>query len=101
MDFICFADYQNNADIGFKDKRDANTAEVIPFNETADNIAFLTRKRGVDEDGVEKEYFDILLNILSIDSYSRPMKFLLYTTKYDAYMGEGMSDDVIQKCIVS
>ena len=101
MDFICFADYQNNADIGFKDKRDANTAESIPFNETADNIAFLTRKRGLEDDGSEKEYFDILLNVLSVDSYSRPMKFLLYTTQYDAYMGEGMSDDTIQKCIVS
>jgi hypothetical protein len=42
---------------------------------------------------------DILLNILSVDAYSNPMQFELYTTKYEACMEEGMSDDVIQKAL--
>lgn len=42
---------------------------------------------------------DILLNVLSIDSYSSPMKFELFVTNYEACMQEGMSDDSIQNCI--
>ena len=37
----------------------------------------------------------MLLNVLSIDSYSSPMRFELYTTEYEACMDEGMSDDSI------
>ncbi len=65
----------------------------MPFTETGDKIAFLTRKFDVCEDGCDKG--DMLLNVLSIDSYSSPMKFELYTTDYEACMDEGMSDDLI------
>ena len=36
---------------------------------------------------------DILLNVLSIDSYASPMRFELNTTTYEACMEEGMKDD--------
>ena len=88
MDFICFADYRLLEDIGFKDPRDAVQAEFVPFEETGDKIAFVTRK---DE--------DMLLNVLSIDSYSTPMRFELFTTTYEANMNEGMADDAIQRCV--
>lgn len=39
------------------------------------------------------------LNVLSIDSYSKPMRFELFTTNYEACMDEGMSDDCIKNCI--
>jgi len=53
----------------------------------------LTRRFKVCEDECDKG--DMLLNVLSIDSYSQPMKFELYTTDYEACMNEGMSDDSI------
>lgn len=43
----------------------------------------------------------MLLNVLSIDSYSSPMKFELFTTDYEACMDEGMSDDLIQRCVAT
>jgi len=43
----------------------------------------------------------MLLNVLSIDSYSNPMEFELYTTNYEACMLEGMSDDSIQRAITT
>lgn len=88
MDFICFADYRVLEDIGFKDQREAQQAEFVPFSETGDKIAFVTRKNR-----------DLLLNVLSIDSYSSPMKFELFTTTYEACMDEGMADDAIQRCV--
>ena len=94
MDFICFAEYQSLTDIGFKDKRDASAISNVPFSETGDKIAFVTRKN----DG-ESEHGDMYLNVLSIDSYSKPMKFELFTTNYEASMDEGMSDDSIKNCI--
>ena len=69
----------------------------MPFCETGDKIAFLTRKFKVCENKCDKG--DMLLNVLSIDSYSSPMKFELYTTSYEACMNEGMNDDSIQSCI--
>lgn len=60
----------------------------MPFTETDDKIAFITRKGS-----------DVLLNVLSIDSYSSPMRFELNTTHYEACMDEGMGDDSIQNCI--
>ena len=101
MEFVCFAEYQNNADIGFIDKRPQDQADIVPFSETGDKIAFLTRTFREDEDDDDKMIGDMFLNILSIDSYSSPMKFELYTTHYEACMEEGMSDDSIQKCIVT
>jgi len=66
----------------------------VPFSETGDKIAFLTRKFGAcGKDECERG--DILLNVLSIDSYSSPMKYELFTTHYEACMEEGMSDDSI------
>jgi len=44
MDFICFAEYQSLSDIGFKDTRDASAIDTVPFSETGDKIAFVTRK---------------------------------------------------------
>mmetsp|Transcript_1797 Transcript_1797/g.2560 ORF Transcript_1797/g.2560 Transcript_1797/m.2560 type:complete len:105 (+) Transcript_1797:2655-2969(+) len=41
----------------------------------------------------------MLLNVLSIDSYTSPMRFELFVTSYEACMDEGMSDDSIQKCV--
>ena len=43
MDFLCFVDYQSLNDIGFKDTRDQAQADVVPFSETGDKIAFITR----------------------------------------------------------
>jgi len=97
MEFICFVDYVSLNDIGFVDKRDALEAEIVPFSETGDKIAFMTRKFGVCEN--KCEYGDMLLNVLSVDSYSTPMKFELFTTTYEACMDEGMNDDSINKCI--
>ena len=88
MEFVCFADFKKMEDIGFIDKRDQTQPNLVHFSETGDKIAFLTRKYG-----------DMLLNVLSVDSYSNPMQFKLYTTKYEACMDEGMSDDVIQKAL--
>jgi hypothetical protein len=39
----------------------------------------------------------MLLNVLSVDSYSSPMRFELYTTIFEACMEEGMGDDSIQR----
>ena len=36
------------------------------------------------------------MNLLYVDSYSEPMTFTLYTTDYEACMGEGCRDDVIR-----
>lgn len=99
MEFICFAEYRSEQDIGFLDKRDPAQAEIVPFTETGDKIAFLTRKFKVCEGECDKG--DMLLNVLSIDSYSQPMKFELFTTDYEACMDEGMSDDTIQKCVAT
>ena len=82
------------------DNRDAQSQETIPFLETGDKVAFICRKfdqeKMEDEDDYEGE---IILNVLSIDSYSKTMKFELFTTDYDAQMNEGMSDDSIQSCV--
>ena len=43
MDFLCFVDYQSLNDIGFKDTRAQAQADVVPFSETGDKIAFITR----------------------------------------------------------
>ena len=67
---------------------------MVPFLETGDKIAFITRKFGVCGNN-DCERGDMLLNVLSIDSYSNPMQFELYTTTYEACMEEGMSDDMI------
>ena len=98
MEFVCFADFKKMEDIGFIDKRDQTQPNLVHFSETGDKIAFLTRKYGVcDKSDCMKG--DMLLNVLSVDSYSNPMQFKLYTTKYEACMDEGMSDDVIQKAL--
>jgi hypothetical protein len=99
MDFICFADYVRLEDIGFKDTRDPAQAEIVPFSETGDKIAFVTRKYDVCEADDECLEGDMLLNVLSIDSYSTPMRFELFTTTYEACMREGMADDAIQRCV--
>ena len=72
MEFVCFADFQKMEDIGFIDKRDQNLAKLVPFTETGDKIAFLTRKYNVcgNSNCVKG---DMLLNVLSVDSYSNPM----------------------------
>lgn len=49
MEFICFAEYRSEQDIGFLDKRDPAQAAIVPFTETGDKIAFLTRKFKVCE----------------------------------------------------
>lgn len=49
MDFICFVDYQSLNDIGFVDSREQIQAERVPFSETGDKIAFITRKFHVCE----------------------------------------------------
>lgn len=98
---MCFCEYQNNNDIGFVDKREANQADIIPFSETADKIAFITRSFGKCERGSSCERGDMLLNVLEIDNFCSPMKFELHTTHYEACMDEGMQDDNIQKCIVT
>lgn len=105
MEFICFADYRKLEDIGFKDNRDAAQAELVPYDECGDKIAFVTRcfKEEEDEDddvddSVPKEG-EMFLNVLSIDSYSTPMRFELHTTNYEAAMEEGVADDSIQKCV--
>ena len=98
MDFVCFADYQSLDDIGFKDNRTAEQIEAVPSSECGDKIAFLTRKFNANDDPDYEpgdSAGDMLLNVLSIDSYSIPMKFELFTTKYEACMDEGMSDDSI------
>ena len=55
----------------------------------------MTRSHGQCSKNKECGAGDILLNILSIDAYSKPMKFELYTTEYEACMDEGMDDDSI------
>lgn len=95
MEFICFAEYRGDNDIGFTDKRDAQQAEIVPFSETGDKIAFLTRAFHKCEKKEECKRGDMMMNVLSIDSYSNPMKFELYTTNFEACMEEGMSDDSI------
>ena len=106
MEFICFADYRKLEDIGFKDNRDPAQAELVPYDECGDKIAFVTRcfKEEEDEDDddvglCEPKEGEMFLNVLSIDSYSSPMRFELYTTNYEAAMEEGVSDDAIQKCV--
>ena len=68
----------------------------MPFSETDHKIAFLTRQFGEDD-----KVGEIFLNILSVELYSRNMKFQLYTSHYGACLDEGMGDDCIQKCIVT
>lgn len=62
-------------------------------------MAFLTRKQGIC-DSEECSKGDVLLNILVIDTYSKPMKFDLYTTKFEACMEEGICDDTIYSAFV-
>ena len=73
----------------------------MPFNETGDKIAFVTRRWKLEEwqDEDDEPAGEMLLNVLSIDSYSTPMRFELFTTTYEAAMEEGMSDDAIQRCV--
>jgi hypothetical protein len=68
---------------------------MVPFTETGDKIAFLTRKFGACDDEGGCQYGDMILNVLTIDSFSKPMKFVLYSTTYEACMESGMSDDSI------
>lgn len=99
MDFLAFAHFQDIKSIGFIDKRNQEEKKSVPFNEKAEKIAFLTRKRDICENE-ECVKGDVLLNILVIDTYSRPMKFDLYTTKYEACMEEGICDDTIYNAFV-
>ena len=99
MEFVSFVSYNTLRDVGFVDKRDALSKSLVPFNETGDKIGFMTRHFNVEDGEFDKG--EMLLNILSIDSYSTPMRFELYTTKYEAAMDEGMSDDSIQVCFAS
>ena len=69
----------------------------MPLNETGEFIAFLTRVHGACEEGDDCKKGDLILNLLSVDSYSEPMTFTLYTTNYEACMQEGCRDDVIHK----
>ena len=93
MEFICFVDYKRLEDIGFQDKRDAQEAQAVPISEAGTKITFMTRKFNVCDNKCDKG--DMLLNVLSIDSYAVPMKFELHTTSFEACMDEGMSDDCI------
>ena len=95
-DFIAFVNYNNLKQVGFEDVRPKNLRDKIPLSETGEFVAFLTRVHGVCEEGEDCKTGDLLLNLLYVDSYSEPMTFTLYTTDYEACMGEGCRDDVIR-----
>ena len=67
-DFITFVEYRTFADIGLKDKRSPTEQKSIPFEETGNRVAFLTRNKTGPEGA-------IFLNVLEIDTYASPMKF--------------------------
>ena len=92
-DFICFAQYKDFTDIGLVDKRSAADKENIPFEETGQKIAFLTRN-------VSGPSGEIFLNILHVDPFASPMKFELWTTTYEAGMDGGIRDDCIYNAFV-
>ena len=92
-DFLCFAQYKDFTDIGLVDRRGAADKENIPFEETGQKIAFLTRNKSGSEG-------DVFLNILHVDPFASPMKFELWTTTYEAGMDGGIRDDCIYNCFV-
>ena len=67
-DFVAFVEYRTFADIGLKDKRSPNEQKAIPFEETGNRVAFITRNKTGPEGA-------IFLNVLEIDTYASPMKF--------------------------
>lgn len=79
-------------DIGFLDKRDGATKKTCPFPESGNRIAFLTKSYCCED--YDCETGDLLLNILSMDTYSSPQQFKLFTTTYEACMQEGCRSDV-------
>lgn len=96
-DFLCFASYNTLKEIGFNDKRKKIEQLRVPFNETGEYVAFLTRALHKCDKGEECEKGDILLNILHVESFAEPMTFTLFTTNYEACMMEGARDDVMHK----
>lgn len=99
-DFLCFSNYYKLDKIGFKDKRPKGAQRLIPFNETGEYIAFLTRSQNKCDKGINCNKGDIFLNLLVVESYAEPMTFTLYTTEYEACMTEGSRDDVMHKSFV-
>lgn len=93
-DFVAFVEYRTFADIGLKDKRSPNEQKSIPFEETGNRVAFITR----DKTGPEGALY---LNVLEIDTYAAPMKFQLWTTEFDAGMDGGIRDDCIYKAFIA
>ena len=91
--FLAFADYKSFTDIGLIDKRNSTDKESVPFEETGQKIAFLSR----DKSGRDGQVF---LNILQVDPFSSQMKFELLTTDYEAEMSGGIRDDCIYKAYV-
>jgi hypothetical protein len=96
-DFLCFASYHTLKEIGFNDKRKKIEQLRVPFNETGEYIAFLTRAMYPEDKGEGFDKGCILLNILFVESFAEPMTFTLFTTNYEANMAEGARDDVMHK----
>lgn len=81
----------------------------MPFVEKGDRIAFITRT--ISENACDKylpgpndksnkekcNRGDLLLNVLTVDPYSKKIKYELVTTSYEACMDEGLADDYMQK----
>ena len=92
-DFLAFAQYRDFADVGLVDKRSSAEKNAVPFEQTGNKIAFLTRNKH-GRDG------DIYLNVLQVDPFASPQRFELLETVYEAEMKGGIRDDCIYNAFV-
>jgi len=92
-----FCDYNKLDEIGFKDKRPASE-KGCSLEEYRQRVGFLTRTKGNSSD--EDNKGDVLFNIIEVDSYSFPMKYTHYVTKFEAGMSGGVRDDIMHRAFV-
>jgi len=59
----------------------------------------LTRTKGQSEEDESKKG-DVLFNIIEVDSYSFPMQYSHYVTRYEAGMDGGVRDDIMHRAAV-
>ena len=69
-EFLCFTNFHKLDEIGFKDKRTKGAQKLIPFNETGEFIAFLTRQMNKCDKGIDCLKGDVFLNLLVVESYA-------------------------------
>ena len=89
-----FVDFRTIDDICLQDER-MNIFDDTPFNQLSTRIAFLTRVEPVCKESDCKG--DIIINLLEVDPYSKPMECKWHKSRFEACMKGGVRDDQMIK----